>query len=112
MLLQFAATLLGIFALVALVTAGTGIYGLTSYGVTKRRAALTLAVRLVAAVVIGAVLGLYAWRRLGTLIEPFLTNLTVTPSDPRLLVAVGGVLSATALAAGIVPALRAKRVTR
>ena len=35
MLLQFAATLLGIFALVALVTGAAGIYGFTSYGVTR-----------------------------------------------------------------------------
>ncbi len=112
MLLQFAATLLGIFALVALVTGAAGIYGLTSYGVTERRTVLTLVLRVVAAVVIGAVLGLGAWRRLGSVIEPFLTNLTVTPSDPLLLVVTGGVLLATALVAGLVPALRATRAGR
>ena len=75
-LLQFAATLLGIFALVALVTSATGIHGLTSYGVTERRTVRTLALRAVLAVVIGVILGLGAWRRLGSVIEPFLTNLT------------------------------------
>jgi predicted permease len=79
MLLRFAATLLGVFALVALVTGAVGIYGLTAYGA-------------VAAVVIGAALGLLAWRRLGSVIEPFLTNLTVTPSDPLPLAVTGGVL--------------------
>ncbi len=112
MLLQFAATLLGIFALVALVTVAAGMYGLTSYGVTERRTVLTLVLRVVAAVVIGAVLGLGAWRRLGSVIEPFLTNLTVTPSDPVLLVVTGGVLVATALVAGLVPARRATRASR
>ena len=107
-LLQFAATLLGIFAIVALVTGAAGIYGLTSYGVTEHRTVLTLVFRGVAAVGIGAVLGLGAWRRLGSVIEPFLTNLTVTPSDPLLLVVAAGVLLATALVAGLIPALRAR----
>jgi putative ABC transport system permease protein len=111
-LLQFAATLLGIFALVALVTGVAGIYGLTSYGVTERRKVLTLALRAVAAVVIGAALGLSVWWRLGTVIAPFLTNVTVTPSDPVPLVVTGGVLLTTALVACLVPALRATRAGR
>lgn len=88
MLLQFAATLLGVFALVALVTCAVGMFGLRSYGA-------------VAAVVIGGVVGLSAWRRLGSVIEPFLTNLTVTPSDPLPLVATAAVLLATALVASV-----------
>ncbi len=98
-LLQFAATLLGVFALVALVTAAAGTYGLTSYGGTQRHTVLTLLLRAVAAVVIGAAVGLGVWRRLGSVIAPFLTNLTVTPSDPVPLVVTGGVLLATALVA-------------
>ena len=109
MLLQFAATILGIFALVALVTCAVGIYGLTSYGVTERRTVITLLLRVVAAVVIGAAVGLGGWRRLGSVIEPFLTNLTVTPTDPLPLVVVGGILLATTLVAGLVPALSARR---
>jgi putative ABC transport system permease protein len=108
-LLQFAATLLAVFALVALVTGAAGMYGFTTYGVTQRRTVLTLALSAVAAVVIGAVVGLIVWRRLGTVIAPFLTNLTVTPSDPVPLVVTGGVLLATALVACLVPALRASR---
>jgi putative ABC transport system permease protein len=107
-LLQFAATLLGVFALVALVTSAVGMYGFTAYGVTQRRTVLTLALSAVAAVIIGAVVGLIVWRRLGTVIAPFLTNLTVTPSDPVPLVVTGGVLLATALVACFVPALRAR----
>ena len=65
-----------------------------------------------AAVVIGSVLGLVAWRRLGGVIEPFLTNLTVAPSDPLLLAASGGVIAAMTLVAGLVPARRAMRAAR
>jgi putative ABC transport system permease protein len=109
LLMQFAATLLGIFALVALVIGAAGIYGLTSYGLTERRTVLTLVLRVFAAVLVGVVLGLGAWRRLGSIIEPFLTNLTVTPSDPLLLVVTVSVLLATGFVAGLVPALRATR---
>jgi predicted permease len=109
MLLQFAAMLLGMVAVVALVAGATGIYGVASYGVTERRTVLTLALRSLAAVAIGGIVGLGAWRRIGSVIEPFLTNLTVTPFDPLLLAVAGGVLLATALIAGLVPASRAAR---
>ena len=111
-LLQYAATLLGIFALVALVTGAVGTYGLTSFGVTQRRRVLTLVLRAVAAVVIGAAVGLFAWLRLGSVLASFLTNLKVTPSDPVPLVVTGGMLLATALVACLVPALRAARAGR
>jgi hypothetical protein len=73
---------------------------------------LTLVLRAVAAVVIGAVVGLGARLRLGSVIASFLTNLKVTPSDPLPLVVTGGVLLATALVACRVPALRATRAGR
>ena len=111
-LLQFAATLLGIFALVALVTAAAGTYALTSYGVSERRTLVTLVLRAVTAGVIGAAVGYGIWSRLGRVIEPFLTNITVTPSDPLLLVGTGGVLLAMTLVACLVPALRATRAGR
>jgi len=111
-LLQFAATILGVFAIVALVTGAAGIYGFTSYGVTQGSTALTLALCAVAAVVIGGAVGLSVWRRLGSVIAPFLTNLTVTPSDPVPLVVTSGMLLATALVACLVPALRATRSGR
>jgi putative ABC transport system permease protein len=108
MLLQFAATLLGIFALAALVSAAAGIYSLTSYGLTEHGTMLVPVLLDVVAVFAGAALGLVAWRRLGGVIEPFLTNLTVTPSDPFVLVAIGGVLFAALLVAGLGPALGAR----
>jgi hypothetical protein len=108
-LLRFAATLLGMFALVALVTGAAGIFGAASYGVTRRRTVLTLVLRALAAVVIGAALGLGAWLRLGRVIAPFLTNLNVTPSDPLPLVVTGGALFVTALVACLVPAGLARR---
>jgi hypothetical protein len=54
-------------------------------------------------------MGFGAWRRLGSVIEPFLTNLTVTPSDPLLLVVTGGVLLTIVVVAGLVPARRVNR---
>ena len=60
--------------------------------------------RAVAAVVIGAAVGLFAWLRLGSVLASFLTNLKVTPSDPLPLVVTCGVLLATALVACLVPA--------
>ncbi len=68
-----------------------------------------LVLRSVAAVGIGAAVGFVVWRRLGGLIEPFLTNLTVTPSDPVTLAVAGGVLVATALIACLVPVLGTAR---
>jgi hypothetical protein len=109
-LLQFAATILGVFALVALVACGVGAYSLTSYGVTQRRTVQAL--QAVAAVVIGVAVGFIVWRRLGSVIESFLTNLTVTPSDLFPLVVIGGGLLATALVACLMPAPRAARAGR
>ena len=57
-LLQFGETLLGIFALVALVAGAVGVYALTAYGVAHRQSVLTLGLFVVAAVVIGAAAGL------------------------------------------------------
>ena len=105
-LFKFVATLVGIFALVALVTAAVGTSALTSYGLRRRWTLITL---VLPAVVIGASLGFRAWQRLASVIEPFLTNLTVTPSDPLPLVVTTGVLVATALVACLVPALGARR---
>ena len=96
-LLQFAATLLGVFALVALVTGAVGVYALTAYGVAHRQSVVAIGLFVVAAVVIGAVAGWTGWLRLGNVIASFLTNLTVTPSDPKPLVVTGGLILVTAL---------------
>jgi hypothetical protein len=97
-LLHYGETLLGIFALVARF-AGTvvGVYALTTYGVAHRQSVLTLGLLVVAAVAIGAATGWAVWMRLASVIESFLTNLTVTPSDPMPLVITGGKILLTAL---------------
>jgi putative ABC transport system permease protein len=96
-LLQYAETLLGIFALVALAAAAVSVYALIVYGLAHRQSTLALGVFVVAAVVIGAAAGWTGWMRLASVIASFLTNLRVTPSDPRPLVLTGGVLLLTAL---------------
>ena len=97
-LLQYGETLLGIFALVALVAGAVGVYALTAYGVAHRQSAVTLGLFVLAAVVMGVVAGWTAWMRLAGVIESFLTNLTVTPSDSMPLVVTGGIILMTALA--------------
>ena len=108
-LLQFAATLLGVFALVALVTSAVGIYGFTAYGVTHvaacsrwRSAPLRPSS--------SAQLGFSIGRRLDGVIAPFLTNLTVR--HPIRSLVSPAVALATALVACLVPALRATRSGR
>ncbi len=96
-LLQYGETLLGIFALVALVAGAVGVYALTAYGVAHRQPVLALGLFVVAAVVIGAAAGWAGWMRLADVIASFLTNLTVTPSDPMPLVVTGGIILVTAL---------------
>ncbi len=96
-LLQYGETLLGMFALVALVAGAVGVYALTAYGVAHRQSVLTLGLFVVAAVVIGAAAGWAGWMRLASVIASFLTNLTVTPSDPMPLVVTGGIILVTAL---------------
>ena len=96
-LLQYGETLLGIFAIVALVASAVGVYALTAYGVAHRQSVLTLGLFVVAAVVIGAAAGWAGWMRLAIVIESFLTNLTVTPSDPGPLVSTACIVLATAV---------------
>jgi predicted permease len=105
-LLQYGETLLGIVALVALVAGAVGVYALTAYGVAHRQSRLALGCFVVAAVVIGAATGWTGWMRLADVIASFLTNLRVTPSDPRPLVVIGGVLLVTALVIFFVGARR------
>ena len=105
-LLQYGETLLGIFALVALVAGAVGVYALTAYGVAHRQSVLTLGLFVVAAVVIGAAAGWAGWMRLASVIASFLTNLTVTPSDPMPLVVTGGIILVTALVVFLVGARR------
>ena len=109
-LLQFAGTILGIFALVALVAAAAGVHGLTAFGVTQGRKTITLVLRALTAVIVGAAAGRYGWLKLGDVIAPFLTNLQVTPADPMPLGVTGCVLVAVTLVACLVPARGARQV--
>ncbi len=96
-LLHYGETLLGIVALVALVAGAVGVYALTAYGVAHRQSVLALGLFVVAAVVIGVGAGWAGWMRLASVIESFLTNLTVAPADRMPLVITGGIILATAL---------------
>ena len=108
-LLQYGETLLGIFALVALIASAMCVYALTAYGVAHRQSVLTIGLFVVAAVVMGAASGWAGWMRLASVIESFLTNLTVTPSDPMPLAVTGGIILMTALVVFVVAFLAGAR---
>jgi hypothetical protein len=96
-LLKFAAVLFGVFALVGVVIGAAGLSAYASSGVSERRSRPMLVLGAVAAVAVGIAAGLVVWRRLASVIADFLTNLTVTPSDPVPLVVTAGVLLVMAL---------------
>ncbi|MGA2590250.1 MAG: ABC transporter permease [Bryobacteraceae bacterium] len=120
---RFQTIVLGVFAALALLLAGVGIYGVISYSIAQRtrelgvrramgadtanlvwlviRQGMTLALAGVAA---GALSGLALTRLLTSLLYG------VTPGDPLTFVAGGAVLILAALAACYVPARRAARV--
>jgi putative ABC transport system permease protein len=101
-LLQYGETLLGIFALVALVASAVSVYAVTTYGVAHRQPALAVGLFAVAAAGIGVAAGWTGWMRLADVIASFLTNLTITPSDPMPLVVTGGIILVTAVIVFIV----------
>ncbi|MEO7190006.1 MAG: ABC transporter permease [Vicinamibacterales bacterium] len=96
-LFQYGETLLGIFALVALVAGAVSVYALTAYGAAHHQSIVAVGLFVVAAVVAGAAAGWTVWMRLASVIASFLTNLTVTPSDSKPLIVTGGVILLTAL---------------
>lgn len=96
-LLQYGETLLGIFALVALVASAAAVYALTAYGVAHRQTVLALGLFVLTAVIIGVAAGWIGWMRLASVIESFLTNLTVGPADRMPLVVTGAIVLITAL---------------
>jgi putative ABC transport system permease protein len=120
---RFSMTLLGIFAVLAMVLAVVGIYGVMSYVVSQRTAEIGLRIALgaershvvkmvvyeglsltAAGVVLGLALSMAATRMLAGLL------FGVTSTDPLTYVAVSFVLAAVAVMACCIPALRASRV--
>jgi putative ABC transport system permease protein len=115
--------LLSLFSGIALVLASVGIYGLMSYSVAQRSRELGVRIALGAArgdvlrlvlrqgmslAVTGIVIGVGAAFGLTRLIESQLYGVRAT--DPATFAGVAAVLGLTALAANLVPALRATRV--
>jgi putative ABC transport system permease protein len=115
--------LLSLFSGIALVLASVGIYGLMSYSVTQRSRELGVRIALGAGrgdvlrlvlrqgmslALMGIVIGVGAAFALTRLIESQLYGVRAT--DPGTFLGVALLLGATALAANLVPALRAMRV--
>jgi putative ABC transport system permease protein len=120
---KLSTTLLAVFAGIALLLAAIGIYGVMSFDVTRRtqemglRMALGAAQRSVLSLVVGQgmrlalvglAIGLVAAVAAGRLIEHQLFGIRMT--DPGTYVAVAALLGLVALAATLIPAIRATRV--
>ena len=115
--------LMGVFAAVALALASIGIYGVMSYSVTQRTHELGIRMALGAAranvlgmvvrqgmtlVVIGLAIGIAGGFAMTRFLESQLFG--VDPTDPATFTVVALVLASVALAATLVPAMRATRV--
>jgi putative ABC transport system permease protein len=117
---QFLSLLVGSFAVLALVLAAVGIYGVLSYAVTQRTREVGIRMSLGASrgrvlgeimwegmrlAVIGLVAGMAGAFAAARLLASFLHE--VTPADPTILLLTAGLLAAVALAACYLPARRA-----
>ena len=120
---RFRTTLIGLFAIVALILACVGIYGVISYSVAQRTQEMAIRMALGARgvdvlrmVVRQAMLIAGAGVVLGLLISFALTNLMVkllfgvAPRDPLTFIATAMLLVGTAILASYIPARRASRV--
>lgn len=117
------ARLFGLFAVLALLLAGVGIYGVLAYTVRGRQHELGVRLALGAVpsrllgmilrdgmllALLGVVLGIVAALASGRVIASMLYGISAT--DPANLLAAGGTVLLAALLAGLIPALRATRV--
>jgi len=120
---RFSSQLLGLFAALALLLAAIGLYGLMAYSVSQRMSELGIRVALGASrqdilrlvlghgsllVVAGIGMGLLASVAAGRLISSLL--FAVSPTDPKIFLAVATLLIAVAFIASYIPARRAMRV--
>jgi len=120
---RFLALLLGIFAGIALLLAGVGIYGVTSYGVSQRTHEIGIRLALGASgdrvlrevvrggvrlTLIAVAIGLVGAVAMGRLAGAVLFG--VTPLDPAALAGAALILGAVSIAACYIPARRASRV--
>jgi putative ABC transport system permease protein len=120
---RFSMEMVLLFALTALLLAGLGIYGTISYLVSERTHEIGIRLALgakrgeimrmilrqgLALALVGAALGLISALLVSHLMAGLLFG--VTPTDPLTFVGVTLVLTAVALAASYIPALRAMRV--
>jgi predicted permease len=120
---RFLTVLLGVFAILALVLAAVGTYGILSYLVTERQQEIGIRMALGAArggvlwlvlrqgrvlAVVGLTLGVTGAILVGRYIQTLLFG--VSPGDPATMIMVSGVILMTATVACLIPALRATRV--
>jgi putative ABC transport system permease protein len=120
---RFNTTLMGIFAVVALILAAVGLYGVMSYAVVQRtheigirmalgasrRDVLTFILRQgMTLVLVGVIVGLVAASLLTYMISTLLYE--VSPTDPATFIGVSLLLIVVAFFAGYIPARRATRV--
>jgi putative ABC transport system permease protein len=120
---RFLTVLLGVFAVLALVLAAVGTYGILSYLVTQRQQEIGIRMALGAErggvlwlvmrqglvlAAIGLTLGITGSILVGRYLQTLLFG--ISPSDPATLIMVGAVILGTAMVACLIPALRATRV--
>jgi predicted permease len=120
---RFAFVLTAVFAGLALLLAVLGLYGVLAYSVGQRRREIGIRLALgaegrqvaglvvrqgLAVTTLGLALGLAGALALPRVLASLVYE--TSPGDPRLLAAAAGVLACAALAASLVPALRATRV--